>query len=240
MSTTKLKGALGIAKAIVAFAELDIPVFQAIGVEHLPYDLVIEDGEGLKKVQVKYRQTGRAYSVEVPDATSWSNRGGTHSRKYISADFDVLALYVREVDRVLFVPFEMCGKNISLQRAKTSAFYWWEDFLSYPPARDVVKRPPAPSERKLWLAAQMGPPKPAFVAKAAPPVKEPGRPTKIAWPTPEKLAELVAGKPVYLVGADLGVAGNAVRKRCISLGIPLKPRGYWAKQKALESAKKDS
>lgn len=196
MSSTKLKGALGIAKAIVAFAEMDIPVFQAIGAEHLPYDLVIEDGEGLKKVQVKYRQTGRAYSVEVPDATSWSNKGGTHSRKYTAMDFDVLAMYVREIDRVLFVPFEMCGKTISLQRAKTSAFYWWEDFLPYPPVRNVVKHPSAPSQRKLWLAAQLGPPKPVFAAKVAPPVKEPGRPTKIAWPDPAKLAQLVAERPV--------------------------------------------
>jgi hypothetical protein len=43
------------------------------------------------------------------------------------------------------------------------------------------------------------------------------------------LYQRVWKKPTEQVGADLGVSGKAVEKRCRKMGIPKPPRGYWAK-----------
>ena len=230
VKNTKWKGPLGATKAIARFAELGIPAFQAVATEHLPYDFIVDDGAGLRKVQAKYREAGPDRVVQVPSSNSWSNARGTHSRLYTPKDFDILTVYVPEVDKVLFLPFEMCGKSISLERRIVCDYYWWEDFLAYPPAIPS-KREKEPSPKARWLQAQrVGvPDKRAEVAalpfNAAAPR---GRKCKIAWPPPAVLAQLVATRPAESVAKELGVSGAAVRKRCLAWGIPLKPRGYWA------------
>lgn len=51
----------------------------------------------------------------------------------------------------------------------------------------------------------------------------------------EELESLIREKPMTAIGKIYGVSDNAVKKRCMVLGIELKPmRGYWAKQKALD------
>ena len=227
MSDTKWKGALGAAKAIAAFAALRIPAFQAVAVEHLPYDMIVAFADSFQKVQVKYREAGAAGTVTVPDATSWSNSQGAHRRPYRRADFDVLALYIPDVDRVLFLPFTMVGKTVSLRRHQSAGYYWWEDFLEYPP-RSPAKHPPVLSRRALHLAARsatgaVGP------SECALPSSPTGRPSKIRWPAPEELARLVDSMPVSALALQLGVSDNAVRKHCRSWGVPLKPRGHWAR-----------
>lgn len=232
MSDTKLKGTLGAAKAFVAFAEMGIQVFQAVGSEHLPYDFVIATNEGFKKVQVKYREgvSGRP-AIFVPVANGWSNSKGHHSRRYSETDFDVLALYVREVDRVLFLSFDMCGKSIALKKPQTS-HYWWEDFLTYPPVK-AVKRESDASQRSRVRALERA----LKVPATSPRVLEPKKPKdSVIWPDAATLTKRLELEPVTRIAAELGVSGTAVRKHCLGLGIPLRPRGYWAKQKAQESA----
>lgn len=54
--------------------------------------------------------------------------------------------------------------------------------------------------------------------------------TKIEWPTPEKLKELVWSRPTSKIAKELGVSDSAIAKRCRRLGIE-KPRpGYWSKR----------
>lgn len=52
---------------------------------------------------------------------------------------------------------------------------------------------------------------------------------KAAWPSDQRLGEIVWTIPVQRVGTSLGVSGSAVRKRCLRRGIQVPPRGYWAK-----------
>ncbi len=47
----------------------------------------------------------------------------------------------------------------------------------------------------------------------------------------EQLAKLVENEPVARIAERYGVSGTAVAKRCRRLGIPTRPRGYWAKNK---------
>lgn len=46
--------------------------------------------------------------------------------------------------------------------------------------------------------------------------------------TPDWLRSRVWKMPLTQLGEQLGVSGNAVRKRCRKHGIPTPPRGYWA------------
>jgi len=51
--------------------------------------------------------------------------------------------------------------------------------------------------------------------------------------TKKEMEKLITEKPYEKIGEMFGVTGNAVKKRCKSLGIKLEPRrGYWAKKRA--------
>ena len=49
--------------------------------------------------------------------------------------------------------------------------------------------------------------------------EEPATPKRIAWPSDEKLLEMVASLPMTQVGKQLGVSDNAVRKRLKKRGL---------------------
>jgi hypothetical protein len=56
------------------------------------------------------------------------------------------------------------------------------------------------------------------------------RPTKIKWPSPDVIKEMVWKIPTETIGQNLGISGKAVEKFCKKHGISKPPRGYWAKQ----------
>lgn len=70
-------------------------------------------------------------------------------------------------------------------------------------------------------------------SKCKPPPKEvkskhPKR--KVQWPDDEVLRQMVLEKPLIHIASDIGVSDNAVRKRCIKLGIKLPDRGFWLRK----------
>jgi 5-methylcytosine-specific restriction endonuclease McrA len=65
------------------------------------------------------------------------------------------------------------------------------------------------------------------VPKMTPPKK-----FKIEWPSIEELTRLVWEAPVTHVARDLGVSGTSVKNHCSAVGVPVPPRGYWAKKYA--------
>lgn len=56
--------------------------------------------------------------------------------------------------------------------------------------------------------------------------------TKITWPSDARLSEMVWEKSCVVLAKELGVSDKAISKRCVLLGIPTPPRGYWAKLRA--------
>lgn len=50
--------------------------------------------------------------------------------------------------------------------------------------------------------------------------------------TAEDLEKMVWSRPMTTVASQLGISDVAVRKRCLKLGVPTPPRGYWTKFKA--------
>lgn len=222
MSDTKWKGAIGFAKVVSELLGRLVPVLAPVGIEHLPYDLVAEAADGFKKVQVKYREVNkRSRAVQVPRANSWSNSKGTHSRRYLATDFDILAVFVPELDRVLFMPYAMCGKSISVKPSITNDYYWYEDFLDFPP-------PLTTSKRRRTGARPSKPLKPPKLPK---PVEARVARFKANWPNVSVLRCMLDAQPVSAIARDLGVSDNAVRKHCKALGLTFKPRGYWSSRR---------
>lgn len=54
----------------------------------------------------------------------------------------------------------------------------------------------------------------------------------------QDLNDLVWSKPMTEVAASLGVSDVALAKRCAAVGIPVPPRGYWARVQAGQTPRK--
>lgn len=56
------------------------------------------------------------------------------------------------------------------------------------------------------------------------------RPTKIQWPLPEVLQQMLWQKSTVQIAKELGVSDKAVEKRAKKYGLTKPPRGYWNKE----------
>ena len=97
---TKRIGDISEVKVIAAFSERGFQVLLPFGENHR-YDLVVDDGENLLRVQVK---TGRVRGgvIRYKCSSSHAHRGGT-TRPYFG-DIDYLALYCPETEKVYVLP----------------------------------------------------------------------------------------------------------------------------------------
>ncbi|MBC8740425.1 hypothetical protein F6X40_27595 [Paraburkholderia sp. UCT31] len=224
MGITHQKGAIGVAKVVEDLTTRNVQAFFPFSGDHLPYDMVALHEGRFYKVQIKYResQSGRS-AIRVPAGTYCMPRSnGLRGRKYMEGDFDVAAIFAPELNAVLYVPADMIGINIALERRTRSPHFWWEDFRTFPPVA-VSKRPSGdPSRPKpMPMPRLRRAPRPAKVPYA--------QPTKIQWPGKDELAGMLKRDTLRDIAKRLGVSDNSVRKRCLNYGIPLLGRGYWAK-----------
>lgn len=104
MHHTKFKADIGLAKVIsdlVCKGHIPCLPFS----EHQPYDLVVVRNSGIiSKLQVKYATLKENGIINVKFQTSWTDKHGTHMKKYLKADFDFYAIYCPEKEIVLYVP----------------------------------------------------------------------------------------------------------------------------------------
>lgn len=95
------KGNLSESKVLTAYIEAGFLVSLPFG-GGAPYDLIVDTGERLLKVQVK---TGRLRNGCVLFAAQRiSGHHGTKRRRYEESEFDVYAVYCPDNDRVYVVP----------------------------------------------------------------------------------------------------------------------------------------
>jgi hypothetical protein len=97
------------------------------------YDLVIDDGEKLSRVQIKYGGGSAAHTDNsVVVSLNYTDRKGIDNA-YKSSDVDALAVYVPRVDKVLwFTPEQFCGRmklQIKVEGAKRLNSLWYEDYI---------------------------------------------------------------------------------------------------------------
>lgn len=99
--TSSVKGNLSEAKVLTAFIESGIPVFVPFG-GGTPYDLVIDTGRQLLKVQVK---TGRLRNGCVLFPMRRFNGRGGKGRRYNKEEFDLFAIYCPDNECIYIVRF---------------------------------------------------------------------------------------------------------------------------------------
>lgn len=108
--TTNIKGQIAQSKAELRAIELGMipskPIFDA------RYDLILDDGLSLKKIQIKYGD-GKAQHCNgaVTVKLTYSNRKGDEYF-YNNKEVDGLIVYVPKIDRLCFFPPSVfCGKR---------------------------------------------------------------------------------------------------------------------------------
>jgi hypothetical protein len=74
--------------------------------DNAPYDLVIDDGQSLKKVQIKARSE-RNNKISVELYTSMVN----YTKQYEEGDFDLLAIYNINTKEVAVLTWEQVSEN---------------------------------------------------------------------------------------------------------------------------------
>jgi hypothetical protein len=97
---SKHKGDLAVALAIANFAKLGYEILLPIG-DKQPYDLVVDTGISLQKVQVKYAGKYEDGTNRAELRTHGGNRSGTTVKKYAEDSFDLLFIYA--VDKGCYI-----------------------------------------------------------------------------------------------------------------------------------------
>ncbi|TFI51369.1 hypothetical protein BLD44_026675 [Mastigocladus laminosus UU774] len=210
MHHTKDKGDIAAAKAIADLVDKGYSVFTPVVCEHLPFDLIAyKDGQSYR-IQAKYNSQGA-----VKNKTSWTDKNGCHEKKYKTEDFDFYALYLPEINQVIYPSIKFGGCKIRTTPPKSpSPFYWWEDFIDF--TEDAPKR--TYKEFGVDLTTRKVNPDSRIHIR------------KVERPSKEELQKLVWEKPTTQIAKDFGVSDKAVEKWCKVYGVEKPPRGYWVKK----------
>ncbi|PMB18321.1 hypothetical protein CEN47_24595 [Fischerella thermalis CCMEE 5319] len=210
MHHTKDKGDIAAAKAIADLVDKGYSVFTPVVCEHLPFDLIAYKDGQCYRIQGKYNSNGA-----VKNKTSWTDKNGCHEKKYKTGDFDFYALYLPDINKVIYPSIKFGGCKIRTTPPKSpSPFYWWEDFIDF--TEDAPKRTYKEfgvdlTTRKVNLDSRI-------------------HTRKVERPSKAELQKLVWEKPTTQIAKDFGVSDKAVEKWCKVYGVEKPPRGYWVKK----------
>lgn len=124
MHHTKDKGDIACAIVIADLTKKGFVVFSPCVTEHCSVDLIAYKDNKMYRIQCKYSSDGVA-----KDKTSWADKNGNHTKKYDSNDFDYYAIYLPEIDRVVYPSIKFSGIKIRTKPINAAnEFWWWEDF----------------------------------------------------------------------------------------------------------------
>jgi hypothetical protein len=124
MHHTKDKGDIACAITIADLTKKGFVVFSPSVTEHCAVDLIAYKNNTMYRIQCKYSSDG-----SVKNKTSWADKNGNHTKRYDLNDFDYYAIYLSEIDTVVYPSIKFSGIKIRTKPANTcSGFWWWEDF----------------------------------------------------------------------------------------------------------------
>lgn len=208
VSERKVKGDIGAAKVISDLTEKGYIVYTPIVCEHSRFDMIAVKDNNLFRIQVKYSSTGNISNTQV-----WNDKHGSHKTKYSLDEFDYYAIYLSDLNKVIYPNIKFGGAKIATEISNSATpFYWWEDFLEF---TNEAKKKTFRDFGISLTSSGKGKTRTEF--------------RKVVWPTKEVLEVLLWEKPTYLVAKDFGVSDKAVEKWTKVYGIKKPPRGYWAK-----------
>jgi hypothetical protein len=216
MHHTKDKGDIAAAMALADLTLKGYICFTPTVSEHLPFDLIAyKDGKCLR-IQAKYNSNRK-----ICNKTSWADKNGSHSKRYGKDDFDYYALYIPDLNRVLYPNISFGGNSIAVEKPKNTAYvYWWEDFLDF---TDKAER----KNYKIFgyeLNLKNDP------ARKAPRINH----RKVERPSKEELNELIWSKPMTELSDQFGVSDRAIARWIKYYGLEKPPIGHWIKNSVKE------
>ncbi len=203
---TKTKGDIAIAATIKDLTIKGFAVFISLS-EHNRYDLIVDVGEKLLRLQSKY-----CADHSLSAKTSWSDKNGTHKKTYLRGDFDYYAAYFPDIDCVLYPSISFAGAKITtIVPNSATPFYWFEDFVTF---TDVAnKKTYKDFGVEITKEHMLGVP----IYKTR----------RVVRPVKEELAILLWEKPISHLAKQFGVSGKAIEKWAKTYNICKPPRGYW-------------
>lgn len=206
---TKQKGDLAVVKTIADLTEKEYDILLPIS-ETLPFDLIAYKDNISHRIQVKYARDGLA-----DDKTSWTDKNGSHKKQYAETDFDYYALYLPNLNLIIYpsINFKGCSFSTELPNSSTP-FYWYKDFLDFTDSAEKktykdfgIKITYEHTDKMEQSHINM---------------------RKVPRPSKEELEKLLWEIPTMQLAKRFGVSDKAIEKWAKSYGLSKPPRGYWS------------
>ena len=207
----KMKGDIGAIQVIADLVKKGHVIFTPVVCESLPFDIIAYKDGITKRIQCKYSSNG-----DVAGETSWTDKNGSHKKKYCDDDFDYYGVYLPAIDKVVYPSIKFKGIKIATEvRNSATPFYWWEDFTDF--TDNTEKKTYRDFGKELTKS---------YTEESRLQIR------KVVRPSKEELTKLLWKMPTTKVASQFGVSDKAVEKWAKSYGIQKPSRGYWAKKTA--------
>ncbi|MFB8789366.1 MAG: group I intron-associated PD-(D/E)XK endonuclease [Potamolinea sp.] len=214
MHHTKSKADIAATKAIADLTIKGYLIFTAVVCEHLPFDFIAYKDGKCYRIQAKYASKNLVNNISY-----WADSKGCHQKKYKLDDFDFYAVYLPDIDRLVYPSIKFGGCYIATKLPNSpTPFYWWEDFI------DLTEVAPKRNYKEFGVDLT--------TRKVNPDSRIHTR--KVERPFKEELEKLVWEKPTAQIAKEFGVSDKAVEKWCKGYGIAKPPRGYWMKKASVK------
>jgi len=211
---TKDKGDIAVTQAIADLTKKEYTILTPTVSEHLPFDFIAYKNGQCFRIQAKYRANGN-----ISNTTVWNDKNGNHKKEYGANDFDYYAIYLPEVDTVVYPNISFGGASIRSTDPKSATpFYWYKDFLSLTDTADKK------NYRDFGIDLNIVRPITEKVIAARLKSRKAVRPSK------EELTKLLWEKPMTELSKQFGVSDVAIGKWAKAYGIEKPPVGHWVKK----------
>jgi hypothetical protein len=219
----KQKGDIAAAFVIADLTLKGYTVFTPTVSEHLPFDMIAYKEEKAFRVQAKYSSSGN-----VSNKNCWNDKHGTHTKEYNENDFDYYAIYLSDINKVVYPSIKFGGIRISTSIPNSpTPFWWWKDFQLFTDVAEKrhykdfgVELTQGTSHRKLIRQRTESCILSSFQRR------------KVTRPIKEELEKLLWEMPTLQLAKRFGVSDKAIEKWAKSYDIIKPPRGYWSKLKS--------
>jgi hypothetical protein len=209
---TKNKGDIAVAEVIRDLTRKGFSIFVPAICEHLPFDLIVYKDGKMLRIQVKYSADAHATANTI-----WSDKNGSHKRKYEPTDFDYYALYLPQIDRIIYPSISFRGVSFRTTVPNSATpFYWWEDF------QELTDSATKKNYRDFGIELTHTVTDKVLMGR----IKR----RKVIRPSKEELEKLLWEKPVIHLAKDFGVSDKAIAKWAKSYAIIGPPMGHWSKK----------
>jgi len=213
---TKDKGDIAAAFAISDLTKKGFTCLTPVVSEHLPFDLIAYKDKQCLRIQCKYSTDGF-----IHNCMSWSDKNGTHSKKYNSDDFDYYAVYLPQLDKVIYPSIIFGGKTIRTNIPESpTPFYWWEDFVSL--TDSAAKK----HYHDFGIVFSDLPLHSKILGSKEDRLEQ----RKVKRPSKEELEVLIWKMPVLQLAKQFGVSDKAIAKWIKRYDLTKPPRGHWNKK----------